>query len=155
MQVNTRRQDKRQGNGSASRRWLSKWGWFLLIFLIWLTGVIGFQELQGIGNWEAVYRSLQLFVGEFYQPKGLGAEVAINGWLHFARIAAPLAMVVTVADAFSSIIRLGIRRLWQITHPNRRDVVLGLGAVGHALKGCHVWRTEEVCHLSRQAIEFK
>lgn len=133
MQINARRKNKRQGNGSTSRRWLSKWGWFLLIFLIWLIGVIGFQKLQTIGISEAVYRSLQLFVGEFYQPKGLGTDVAINGWLHFARIAAPLATVVTVADAFSSVIRLGIRRLWQITHSDRRDIVLGLGAVGHAL----------------------
>jgi hypothetical protein len=95
--------------------------------------VIGFQKIDGVGIWEALYRSLQLFVGEFFQPRGSSEEVKINGWLHFARIAAPLAIIATVADAFSSIIRLGIRRIWQIMHPNRRDVVLGLGAVGHAL----------------------
>ncbi|WP_415404124.1 NAD-binding protein [Tateyamaria sp. SN3-11] len=133
MHSYTRRQNERQGSGSSFRRWLSNWGWYLLILVIWLTGVIGFQKFEGIGVSESLYRSMQLFVGEFHEPKNLGDEVVVNGWLHFARIAAPLATIATVVNAFSSIIDLWFRRFRQITRPNRRDVVLGLGSVGHAL----------------------
>jgi hypothetical protein len=134
MSTNAQRPDKRQTRGSALRRLLTRRGWYAVMGVIWLVGYIGFMRAYpDFGRAEAVYRALQLFVGEYYQRNTSEGGEAINVWLHVARIAAPLVTIVTVADAFSSVVRLWIRRLWQVTHPDRRDVVLGLGAVGHAL----------------------
>jgi len=113
---------------------MSRRGWLGLVLVIWVMGLIGFKRaFPELGSMEAGYRALQLFVGEFYQPDKARTAIDVNPWLQIARFAAPLATIVTVADAFTSIVRLWILRIWQITHPERRDVVLGLGAVGHAL----------------------
>lgn len=134
MKYNFRLHKMRQGNGSSVRRWLSRWWSILLISLFWALGVIGFmQDYPGFAFGEAAYRAIQLFVGEFDIPPSPTDLWKSNPTLAIARFVAPFATIATVADAFSSFIRLGFRRTWQITHPHRRDVVLGLGSVGHAL----------------------
>ncbi|MEL6450880.1 MAG: NAD-binding protein [Pseudomonadota bacterium] len=136
---------------ASLRRFAVKRGWLIAYLVVFCLGWLAFllQTPAPPGSVEAAYRALQLFGGEFTAEPAWHDE-GIGPFLQIMRFAAPLLLITSVVDALSNVVALWLRRTRQMFSADQRVVLLGFGAVNHALARHLIGQGKFVTAVDRQ-----